>query len=160
MAPGASKRAKVSHSGTPGPSEPTFSGLHDKTGIIALPSELLLEIVSNFAEISVAEIRRNPPLLLDHYRQRFAALRALSQTCKELRSVCLPLAWERLEACTVAGPESVFFRDIGEHLWRKCNGLINSKHILPFVRCADWFLRLLASVLKMIQNRNRNPHSI
>ncbi|KAF7974252.1 hypothetical protein HWV62_13152 [Athelia sp. TMB] len=106
MPPGGSKRAKVSRSGTPEPFKPIFSGLHDKTGIVALPSELLLEIASNFTEISVIEVRRNPPSLPDHYRQRFNALRALSQTCKELRSVCLPLAWERLEACTVAGPEN------------------------------------------------------
>jgi hypothetical protein len=107
-----------------------------KETITDLPSELLLEIVSHFPTISIDEIIVNPRILPAIYRERFASLRALSQTCKELREVCLPLAWERLEACTTATDrQDMFFKEVGNNLERKCNGLMQSKHLLPYVRC-------------------------
>lgn len=106
----------------------------EQKGLVALPSELLLEIVSNFPEISLEHILDALQTLPVEYRVRFAALRALSQTCKELRSVVLPLAWERLEACTTAGHPTQFFKEVGSSLERKCKGLLASKHLLPHVR--------------------------
>jgi hypothetical protein len=104
--------------------------------ITDLPSELLLEIVSHFPTILIDEIIANPRILPVAYRERFASLRALSQTCRELREVCLPLAWERLEACTTAdNRQSMFFKEVGNNLERKCNGLMQSTHLLPHVRC-------------------------
>lgn len=136
-----SKRSKVSSKGggssklTELATEVTVATLRHKRGIAALPSELLLEIVSYFTEISIADIRRNPRTLPVEYRERFSTLKALSQTCKDLRSVCLPLAWERLEACTTAGPSHMFYREVGVTLERKCSGLLKSKHLLSYIRC-------------------------
>jgi len=46
----------------------------------------------------------------------------------------LPLAWERLEACTTTSAPLQFYREVGTALERKCSGLLKSKHLLPFVR--------------------------
>jgi hypothetical protein len=81
------------------------------------------------------DIFDNPTNLPVEYRERFATLRALSQTCKHLRSVCLPLAWERFEACTHAQSAGQFFREVGTALERKSKGLLKCKHLLPHVRC-------------------------
>jgi len=64
-------------------------------------------------------------------------LRALSQTCKDLRSVCLPPAWERLEACTHAKTSGQFFKEVGTALERKSDGLLKCKHLLPHVRIVN-----------------------
>jgi hypothetical protein len=109
--PPPAKRAKASKqtdvaAAAPSSSAQTQSSSHRTTKniTITLPSELLLEIVSYFPNISIIDILDNPPTLSVEYRERFASLRALSQTCKELRAaLCLPLAWERLEACTTTG---------------------------------------------------------
>ena len=122
-----SKRVKVS--------EQTSLPLQNNEGIVDLPSELLLEIVSHFPNISTVDILDNRRTLSVDYRVRFASLRALSQTCKGLRAVCLPLAWERLEACTTTGVPVQFFKEVGTTLERKCNGLMKSEHLLPYVRC-------------------------
>lgn len=106
----------------------------ERKGLVTVPSEILLEIVSHFPEISLEHILDCLQTLPVEYRERFAALRALSQTCKELRSVVLPLAWDHLEACTTAGHPSQFFKDVGNSLERKCKGLLASKHLLPHVR--------------------------
>lgn len=136
MPPRQSKRAKAPMRELPAEQIEIVYELHRKKGILAFPSELLLEIVSHFTEISIEEICKNPRTLPVHYRERFGALRTLSQTCKELRTICLPLAWERLEACTNSGPDASFFKVAGELLERKCNGLLKSKHLLPHVRYA------------------------
>lgn len=113
---------------------------HDKyTGLVALPSELLLEIVAHFPEISIANIiEAGSSYLPADCSQRSTALRALSQTCKELRAVVLPLAWERLEACTLystldSGWQQAFVDEASVLLW-KCRGLLHSPHLIPHVR--------------------------
>ncbi|KIM73044.1 hypothetical protein PILCRDRAFT_829424 [Piloderma croceum F 1598] len=129
--PRPSKRAK----GSDQTAQPSSSAQVIYQTITDLPSELLLEIVSHFPTILIDEIIANPRILPVAYRERFASLRALSQTCKELREVCLPLAWERLEACTTAGDrQDMFFKEVGNNLERKCNGLMQNKHLLPYVR--------------------------
>lgn len=105
-----------------------------RKGLVALPSELFLEIVDYFPEIDVPIILESRQTLPVEFRERFAALRALSQTCKELRSIVLPLAWERLEACTTAGNPTAFYREVGTTLERKCIGLMQSDHLRPHVR--------------------------
>ncbi|KAK0227377.1 hypothetical protein EDD85DRAFT_974958 [Armillaria nabsnona] len=66
------------------------------TGLPVLPNELLLEILSYWPSIPIpAKDRR---VFSERYMQRFHALLALSQTCRSLRNVFLPLVWERLEA--------------------------------------------------------------
>lgn len=105
-----------------------------KKSLIILPSELLLEVVSYFPDIDIDIIQDCRQTLPASFRERFNALRALSQTCRELRSVVLPLAWERLEACTTAGHPTQFFKECGKTLERKCKGLLESDHLLPHVR--------------------------
>ena len=132
--PRPSKRAKASEQTAQSSSSAQVTSLN-KGGITGLPSELLLEIVSYFPVISIDDIRLNPTTLAPAYRERFASLRALSQMCKDLREVCLPLAWERLEACTTAtGENNMFYKEVGNTLERKCNGLAKSKHLLSYVR--------------------------
>ena len=132
--PRPSKRTKRSEHTTQ-PFSSTQAASQNNEGIVTLPSELLLEIVSYFPNISIVDILDNPRTLPVDYRERFAVLRALSQTCRELRSVCLPLAWERLEACTNARTPAQFFKEVGTALKRKCVSLMSSEHLLPYVRC-------------------------
>jgi len=50
--------------------------------------------------------------------------------------VCLSLAWERLEVYTTAADrQNMFFKEVGNNLERKCNGLMQSTHLLPYVQC-------------------------
>lgn len=106
---------------------------NQKQGISALPSNLLLEISHYFLVITVPDILANPTNLSVDYRERFYALKALSQTCKRLRIVCLPLAWERLEACTAHGGTQ-FFKEVGIMLERKSSGMLKCDHLLSLVR--------------------------
>ena len=125
--PRPSKRTKRSEHTTQ-PFSSTQAASQNNEGIVTLPSELLLEIVSYFPNISIVDILDNPRTLPVDYRERFAVLRALSQTCRELRSVCL-------EACTNARTPAQFFKEVGTALKRKCVSLMSSEHLLPYVRC-------------------------
>ena len=60
--------------------------------IATFSSALLLEITSYFHQMSFADVLDNPTTLRVKYRERFDILRALSQTCRDLRGVCLLLA--------------------------------------------------------------------
>ena len=135
--PRPSKRAKSSADVEPSGAAVVRPISQERKGLATVPSELLLEIVSYFPEISLEHILDSLQTLPVEYRERFAALRALSQTCKELRSVVLPLAWNHLEACTTAGHPTQFFKEVGNSLVRKCKGLLESKHLLPHVRCVN-----------------------
>jgi hypothetical protein len=137
--PRPSKRAKASSS------EQTAQSSLPREIITDLPSELLLDIVSRIPTMSIVDdLCSNPGYLPLAYRERSASLRALSQTCKTLRKLCLPLAWETLEACTTTGPPNMFYMAVGDSLERKCNGLMESEYLLPYVRCV--FATKLSSV--------------
>ncbi|PBK65156.1 hypothetical protein ARMSODRAFT_892263 [Armillaria solidipes] len=78
------------------------TGRANMTGLPVLPNELLLEILSYWPSIPIpAKDRR---VFSERYMERFHALLALSQTCRSLRNVLLPLVWERLEACASRKP--------------------------------------------------------
>ncbi|KIM73045.1 hypothetical protein PILCRDRAFT_93223 [Piloderma croceum F 1598] len=125
--PRPSKRAKAS--------EQTAQSSLPRETFTDLPSELLLDIVSRIPTMSIVDdLFSNPGYLPLAYRERSASLRALSQTCKTLRKLCLPLAWETLEACTTTGSRNMFFKEVGESLERKCNGLMQSEYLFPYVR--------------------------
>ncbi|KAK2465562.1 hypothetical protein APHAL10511_002454 [Amanita phalloides] len=63
-------------------------------GLPTMPAELLLEILSH---LQAAPIPNTDKLLDGRYRERNTVLRALSQTCRSLRSALLPLVWERID---------------------------------------------------------------
>ncbi len=73
------------------------SGRANIAGLAAVPSELLVNIISHFSCIPVPDKgpyhRCLPPQLLE----RFETLQSLSQTCRRLRSVVLPIMWEKIE---------------------------------------------------------------
>lgn len=73
------------------------AGPVNTTGLPALPTELLLEIVSHFPVIPIPLFRTKP--YSAEYLARTQALRALSQMCMSLRRVFLPLVWQRIEVC-------------------------------------------------------------
>ncbi|RDB23832.1 hypothetical protein Hypma_008940 [Hypsizygus marmoreus] len=76
------------------------AGPVNTSGLPALPTELLLEIISYFPTIRVpATSARNVEVFPGIYLQRTKVLRTLSQTCKSLRGMFLPLSWERIEPC-------------------------------------------------------------
>ncbi|SJL12602.1 uncharacterized protein ARMOST_16030 [Armillaria ostoyae] len=78
------------------------TGRANMTGLPVLPNELLLEILSYWPSIPIpAKDRR---VFSERYMERFHALLTLSQTCRSLRNVFLPLVWERLEACASRKP--------------------------------------------------------
>jgi hypothetical protein len=143
--PRPSKRSKVS--------SPTTLTLGLDTGgqvitgvqpsLASLPIELLFEILSYFpsipwSEILTAHLRKYPaPVVPAVYRQLFDVLRTLSQTCKGLRSILLPLAFKRIEACTIQDDSETagkFFRQLGKRLERKSKGLVQCEHLLPCVQ--------------------------
>lgn len=66
-------------------------------GLPSLPTETLLEITSHLPKVGLMNKCR--PVLGAGYLDRQAALKALSQTCRSLRNVFLPIAWQRIEAC-------------------------------------------------------------
>lgn len=114
-----------------------------RASLNTLPNELLDELMLYFPTIPVHEVmmahgRGSPgPVLHAKYRERFDALRVLSQTCKRLRTLYFVEAWTRFEACTIrddserTGP---FFRQLGIRLEKKCNGLMKCAHVLPLVQ--------------------------
>ncbi|KAH8105283.1 hypothetical protein BXZ70DRAFT_1075318 [Cristinia sonorae] len=68
---------------------------------------------------------------------RTVTLRALSQTCRALRAVCLPRLWSRLETCWVPWSDKGDYPKSGKwytyvmlEMQRKANGLLASEEIL------------------------------
>lgn len=90
-------------------------------GITFFPSELLLEIVSDFRGSSAA------------HPEELNTIRALSQTCKRLRSVYLPLLWKRVDASITVG-RSAWHIQVGHALERKSQGLIQSDYLASYVQ--------------------------
>ncbi|KDN38679.1 hypothetical protein RSAG8_09354, partial [Rhizoctonia solani AG-8 WAC10335] len=142
MAPRSNKRAKT----TPG-SRPVDDGSHSdggfhaptltpetlgRKGFLALPDELIYLIFSYYTEIRVEDILINPTYLPGHFLDRFKALKNLSQLCRLSRKTYLPLLWERVQICVVT--KGAWYREHGNNLIRKCNGLLKSQYLWPYVR--------------------------
>lgn len=114
-----------------------------RASLDTLPNELLEELMVYFPTIPVHEVmmahgRGCPgPVLQAKYRERFDALRVLSQTCKRLRGLYFVEAWTKFEACTIRDDSEragQFFRQLGKRLEKKCSGLIKCMHVLPLVQ--------------------------
>jgi hypothetical protein len=94
-------------------------------GITYLPSEILFEIVSGFSD--------NPSVDAIAYREGLNTIRALSQTCRELRSVYLPLLWKRVETCSTSGT-AAWHIQVSSALERKSKGLMQSNYLVSYVQ--------------------------
>ncbi|RDB23833.1 hypothetical protein Hypma_008941 [Hypsizygus marmoreus] len=77
-------------------------------GLPALPTELLLEIVSYFPSIPIPT--SDLTVCSQSQLERINILQALSQMCRSLRSVFLPLTWQRIEV--YAASHTVFLARI------------------------------------------------
>ncbi|CAE6521385.1 unnamed protein product [Rhizoctonia solani] len=141
MAPRSSKRVRAAGS------RPADDGSHSndtfhatiltpetvgRRGFLAFPDELVYLIFSYYTEIRVEDILINPTHLPGHFLDRFKALRNLSQLCQLARRTYLPLLWERVQICVATG--SMWYKEHGNNLVRKCNGLLKSQHLWPYVR--------------------------
>jgi hypothetical protein len=79
-----------------------ISRINGNCGLVELPANLLLEIMSYFPAVPVPTTRTSYlPILRPSVFERWDVLRALSQTCQLWRSVFFPMLWERMEACAV-----------------------------------------------------------
>jgi hypothetical protein len=105
-----------------------------------LPAELILQITSHLDD----DFRyHDKPYCqdafpFDYYFQRQAALRALSQTSRLLRSVCLPILWEYLDVYCYprfAGFPSLDAEFRRHKLARMTSGLIGNPTLAALVRC-------------------------
>ncbi|THH13226.1 hypothetical protein EW146_g6967 [Bondarzewia mesenterica] len=104
-----------------------------------VPLDVWLEILVHYPTMTRDAVKGQDlinPVFERPFRERFDVLRALSQTCKDLRILLLPLAWSRLEVCTVrATCDQSFYKQVGEALKRKSEGLLKrSPHLLPLVQ--------------------------
>ncbi|KAJ7172941.1 hypothetical protein C8R43DRAFT_1119763 [Mycena crocata] len=74
-------------------------GAVNTTGLPALPTETLHEIVSHFRGIHIPCPSDLNNILTRTYLERSEALLCLAETCRRLRHVFLPLAWKHVEIC-------------------------------------------------------------
>jgi hypothetical protein len=96
-------------------------------GSFPLPQELILEIISYFATKDYIDDDE-----IDAYFVCQAALRALSQTCRLLRSICLPALWEYLVCCYRDNDDGVEY--LSTKLRRMTFGLTENPTLAPYVR--------------------------
>jgi hypothetical protein len=94
----------------------------NKRGFPALPVELLLEIVSYFRLVDY-------PGWFDRTNRSWT-LRVLSQTCRSLRCIFLPILWERL--CIRAHEHCMY--EAGKSLKRKGEALAHDTELAGYVR--------------------------
>jgi len=66
-------------------------------GLTSLPDELCLEVVSHLPAPVAVPTDDFATIDVDDYLARQQTLRDLSQTCRSLRRVFLPLVWQRIE---------------------------------------------------------------
>lgn len=73
------------------------AGPVNTTGLASLPTELHLEVIRYLPDIDEYMPFPEGAVFSKKYLERSATLFALSQTCRSLRSVFLPLTWQRLD---------------------------------------------------------------
>ncbi|KAG5641503.1 hypothetical protein DXG03_005075 [Asterophora parasitica] len=74
-------------------------------GLPALPTELLLNIISFTPSLPIPATRKD---LCEDYSDRAKSLYVLSRVCQCLRSVFLPIAWERIDVFVTLGTDGIF----------------------------------------------------
>ena len=111
-----------------------FSGQRPQgLGLLRLPNEIFNEIASYWGVLppsyysftySGSYLTLTPSL---EYAERTLALRALSQTCRGLREMCMPFLWRRLETCWVPKHQhDDRFQYIMTELRRKTDGILKA----------------------------------
>ncbi|CEL53462.1 hypothetical protein RSOLAG1IB_11394 [Rhizoctonia solani AG-1 IB] len=126
-------------------SHPSFPISQIPRGFLALPPELMYQVISYFPEIGAEHILAGSHRLgnwagsscngLD-LLVRFDVLRALSQLSRSMRLRFLPLLWERFQVCLPpqSNPKEKWFYYIGPALERKSKGLLESRHLWPYIK--------------------------
>ncbi|KAJ7493757.1 hypothetical protein FB451DRAFT_1215295 [Mycena latifolia] len=98
-----------------------------------LPTELLMEIVKYYPDLHLyidASIR-------GVYNDEFSGndtLRALSQTCRTLRGIFLPVLWERVHACFTVRNLPRKIKRRAKMLERRMIGIQKTVYILPYIQ--------------------------
>lgn len=103
------------------------------TSLLSLPIEIFDMVLSHFHDIDEEDILRNPTHLPIECRERTDVLRALSQTSKGLRSACLALAWERVDASTAA-EGSAWYQEVSARLENASKLLENRPYLAQHVK--------------------------
>ncbi|KAH7345417.1 hypothetical protein B0J17DRAFT_639808 [Rhizoctonia solani] len=109
-------------------------------GFLALPPELIYQVLSHFKEIRTEHILGCTNYINDSIPEdlsaRFKALRALSQLSRLSRSIFLPLLWKRFQICLACDSDWrwEWQNSIGKAMERKCKGLLESEHIWSYVK--------------------------
>ncbi|KAJ7493704.1 hypothetical protein FB451DRAFT_448167 [Mycena latifolia] len=99
-----------------------------------LPTELLMEVVKYYPDLYV-DINATIHGMSRHQFNGNDTLRALSQTCRILRGIFLPVLWERVHACFTT--RIVLKRKIkrrAKMLERRMIGIQKTPYVLPHIR--------------------------
>ena len=157
--PRAVRRTKKIHNTTPTKTSASDTvhgspGIPTTTGLLGLPVELFEMVLSEYHDISTDTILSNPTSLPKESGERIKVLRVLSQTCRALRTSCLPRAWERLEAC-IEHTDGVWYKQVSGNLERKCNGLTATPEIAKLVKYALQPFLLVSLLIRIAQSCDR-----
>jgi len=68
------------------------------------------------------------------YCVRYDILRILSCTCRRLRSICLPMLWQHVEACVVVSIRARWYNEVTKALRSRCKVLARSPQICSLVQ--------------------------
>ncbi|KAF5330541.1 hypothetical protein D9619_005233 [Psilocybe cf. subviscida] len=79
------------------------------------------------------------------FLERTDVLRALSQTCRRLRNVFLPLVWQQLDTCVMRSPSGSWFHTFGQSIIRKSIFVQQNPELGAFVRTMTVSLSLYAA---------------
>ena len=80
------------------------AGIANTTGLPALPTELLFEIISHFPAVPLPMGKHDRVGVYPaSYLEQPRILRAFSQMCRSLRSIFLPYVWQKIEVCANPG---------------------------------------------------------
>ncbi|KAF9239080.1 hypothetical protein BU15DRAFT_74771 [Melanogaster broomeanus] len=104
-----------------------------------IPDDVLLEILSHLPTVTIEHVLwahcRQPPVVPSEMLTRTSTTRALSQTCRLLRSRCLAMAWRRIEICGAGPTHRVsFYSVVGKALRASTSVLTGCPHLRPLIQ--------------------------
>ncbi|KAJ7697003.1 hypothetical protein B0H17DRAFT_1052589 [Mycena rosella] len=98
-----------------------------------LPTELLIEIVKYYPELLLGTDASLQGVPSNEFSGN-DTLRALSQTCRTLRGIFLPVLWERVQACfTVRNLPQRKISRRAKILERRMTGIQKTPYVLPYI---------------------------